>query len=484
MTTAMRRQLLLLMIFLNLSGFVSFAEKIAIHGNSIEYKGVELTFYHYANQISDKEVLLASTKVDEKGDFELSFDVNQTEYIFCHTGVFFLYLFTEPGRQYTIKLPSRIEKKQEDILNPFFQELKVQLVITSFQSFGISTQELPDQEVNYLIQSFDNFFDPFYAKYASNIYVKNDVREMDTAMHKIEATFGGIKNPYFQSYYTYRVGLLKFMSTRFKSRNISDNYFLNKPVLYDNPAFMELFNQVYEKYFVYFGRTKEGKVIYDDINTHKSLTRLKQTLAQNQVLANDTLKEFVILKGVHDGCYEMQFSREALLSVLDSLGMTTKIEKHRIIAKDIRDKVTRLLPGFAPPSFKMLNQDSTWVSLSDFKGSYVYVMFCTTQNYACLKEYEMIKKLYEKHGKLLKIITISFDEKLADTKLFARKMNYNWTFLHFGNQPAILKDYDIRTFPTYFLIDRDGKLALSPAPSPAENFEVYFFQQLRAKGIL
>lgn len=463
---------------------ISFAGRVIIHGNNAEYKGITLSFCRYANQITDKEVLVASVKVKETGDFELSFETNQTDYIFCHTGVFFLYMFVEPDRDYAIKLPSRIDKKQDDILNPFFKELRVHLLISGFQSTKVASQELPDKELNSLIQSFDNYFDPYYAKYASNIYEKNDVTKMDTTMREIETTFSGINNTYFQSYYTYRVGLLKFMSTRFKSRNISNNYFLNKPVLYNNPAFMELFNQVYEKYFVYFGRTKEGKVIYNDINVNKSLTRLKGTLSQNEVLTNDTLKEFVILKGLHDGFYEMQFTREALLVVLDSLSITTKIDKHRTIAKDIREKVMRLLPGFSPPPFKMLNQDSVWVSLNDFKGSYVYVMFCTTQNYACLKEYDLLKKLHEKHGELLKIVTISFDETLTDTRMFAKKMKYDWTFLHFGNQPEILKDYDIRTFPTYFLIDREGKLALSPAPSPSENFEVYFFQQLRAKGIL
>ncbi len=472
------------LFILSFNIFASYAGIVVIHGNNAEYKGAILSFYHFTNQISNKEVLIANSKVKENGDFELSFEVNQTDYIFCHTGVFFLYMFIEPNSDYTIILPSRIDKKQDDILNPFFKELRVHLLISAFQSTQLSTQEHPDKELNFLIQQFDNYFDPYYAKYASNIYTKNGVKEMDTTMWKIETTFAGIKKPYFQSYYAYRVGLLKFMSTSFKSRNISDNYFLNKPVLYNNPAFMELFNQVYEKYFVYFGRTKEGKVIYDNINTNKSISKLKSTLAQNQVLANDTLKEFVILKGLHDGFYEMEFSREALLEVLDSLSITTTIEKHKVIARDIREKVTRLIPGFSPPPFKLLNQDSVWVSLNDFKGSYVYVMFCTTQNYACLKEYDLIKKLYEKHGKILKIITISFDETLADTRMFAKKMKYNWTFLHFGNQSEILKDYDIRTFPTYFLIDREGKLAMSPAPSPAENFEIYLFQQLRAKGIL
>jgi hypothetical protein len=56
--------------------------------------------------------------------------------------------------------------------------------------------------------------------------------------------------------------------------------------------------------------------------------------------------------------------------------------------------------------------------------------------------------------------------------------------LHYGNQSSIIREYDIRAFPTYYLIDRNGKLAISPAPSPAEEFEARFFKLLREKGDL
>ena len=68
-----------------------------------------MSLYCYANQISDKEVLVGKSTVNENGDFEISFDITRTDYVFCHTGVFFLYMFVEPERDYTITLPSRID---------------------------------------------------------------------------------------------------------------------------------------------------------------------------------------------------------------------------------------------------------------------------------------------------------------------------------------------------------------------------------------
>jgi peroxiredoxin len=461
------------------------AGDVIVRGNNPDYAGLTLVFNRFENQVSNKEQTLCATKVQPNGDFELRFNTEQTEYIFCHAGVFLFYLYVEPGKAYTIKLPQRIDKQPEDILNPFFEELKLHLVLLSYSDIGQTECGEVTNELNFFIRTFDDYYDPFFNKYAATVLTTNKPADMDTFLRKVESTFASVSNPYFRDYYNYRMGLLKFASWRFKSRNISDNYFLNKPVLYNNPAYMELFNRVYDKYFVYFGRTQDGKAIYEDINKFKSLARLKSILAQDKVLTNDTLKEFVILKGIHDGCYEMEFSRQALLQILDSLSTTTKIELHHKIASDIKEKVTKLMTGFAPPMFKLLDKDSVLVSLDDFKGKYVYLVFCTTQNYACIRDFEMLKKLQDKHADILKIVAISVDETLNNIRDFTAKYKqFNWTFLHYGNQPDVIKDYDIRAFPTYFLIDRDGKLVMSPAPGPAENFELRFFEYLRAKKIL
>ncbi|NJK97648.1 MAG: TlpA family protein disulfide reductase [Bacteroidales bacterium] len=187
---------------------------------------------------------------------------------------------------------------------------------------------------------------------------------------------------------------------------------------------------------------------------------------------------------MHDGFYGMDFSRASLLVILDSMINTTNIAIHREIGLQIRDKVTRLLTGYIPPSFNLYDQQGKLRSPDDFKGKYTYLMFCTTQNYACITEFEQIKKLYQKHSDKLNIITILADDNFNESQKFIKGKQLPWIFLHYGNMPEILKEYDIRALPTYFLIDPEGKMAISPAPSPSENFEISFFNELRSKGIL
>jgi len=194
------------------------------------------------------------------------------------------------------------------------------------------------------------------------------------------------------------------------------------------------------------------------------------------------LAELVILKNLYDEFYSDRFSRGAILAIIDTVINSSNIVSHKLIAQNIRANITRLLPGYAPPQFSLLNADSIPVSLAGLKGKYVYLCFCSCFSYSCLKEFDMLQRLNLKYSKYLQIVLISVDPELSEMRRFVSKTDYKWMFLHFGKQPEIIKEYDIRGYPTYFLIDKEGKLLLSPAPSPFENMELKLFDIMKARG--
>ena len=246
---------------------------------------------------------------------------------------------------------------------------------------------------------------------------------------------------------------------------------------------MELFDQVYDRYFIFFGRTDYGKKIHQDISKG-SYSSLITTLNQDKVLSNDTLKELVILKNLYDGFYNSDFSRDALLLVLDSLIQQSKVPYHKEIGLNIKEKVTKLMSGYKPPMFALYNEKNELITLDDLKGEYIYLNFCASSSYSCIREYELLKDIDIRLKKYIKVVTIDVDENFDITLDLIKRYDYKWTFLHYGNQPSIISEYDIRGFPTYYLIGPDGKLIFSPSPSPLENFDYYFFKLLKDKGEL
>jgi hypothetical protein len=454
------------------SAYIAFSQSVTITGNSKSYANDDLVFYRYSDLITMAEEEIGRCKVDDNGNFSCQLKINETTYLFNHLGIYRIYLFVEPGKTYNLALPKKEEKTEEQRLNPYFRETDLFVGITNISK----------TDINFLINSFDLSFNEKFDVIINESYKGKTNINIDSMINTIESRYTNLQQPYFDIYRYYRYGLLKQITYIQKARSTSEHYFLNKPVQYNNTAFMELFNLVYDKYFIFFSRTETGNAVFKNITQEKSLYNLKKTLATDNVLSNDTLKELVILKGLHDGFFDDKFSRSALLTILDSLYFTSKVPEHLVIAQNIRTKVTHLLPGFVPTPFELYDAKGKLVKLDDFKGKYIYLNFCTTTSYTCLQEFTLLQKLYQKHRQLLEIVTICVDKDKQDMSNLLQNAGYDWTFLHYDNKPEIVKDFDIRAYPTYFLIGPDRKLLLSPAQSPRENFEIQFFKILRSKG--
>jgi peroxiredoxin len=461
-------------MFLILSGCLLHAQPVVISGNAPSYAGLDLIFCTPADYISYTEKELSRCKISSSGDFRLEIPINETLQVFAYLGVFKAVLLIEPHQEYHIVLPEKMEKSPEEILNPFFEPVEIHLGLENFR----------EDELNTLIMMFNDSYIPYYEKHVNDIYIKSQPGRIDEDIEQIEKSFRKYSDPFFKAYRLYSYGELKLLANQQKVRSLSQEYFTGKPVLYFHPAYMKLFDQVYEKYFTFFARSDAGKKIYNDINRLNSFTALLQTLSADSNINNDTLRELVILKSIYDEFYGMEFSRNGLLTLLDSLILTSRIPIHKEIGYNIRHKITRLQPGYDPPLFELYDADSNLVRLSDLKGKYVYINFCTSSSYTCINEFELLNGIYQRHHQRLTIITISTDPHESTFNQFKSNNNYNWIFLYYGHQPDVIKEYDIRAYPTYFLIGPDGKLIYSPAPSPSENFEIKLFEAMRARGDL
>jgi peroxiredoxin len=449
------------------------AANVTISGTDSAYAGTQVEFVMYADQISNSELTLGITSFARDGSFSLSFELKETGYVFAYIGIYRIFLFAEPDSEYSVVLPPRSDKQPGDLLNPYFTPVDVHLATTNFE----------DDELNTLIRMFNDAYLPYYNKHIMAIRNKEDFSDLDKDIARMDKPFEYSKNKYFNEYRWYQYGRLRYLAVQQKSKSISGEYFRGRPVLLSNPAYMELFNKVYEKYFHHFERTEEGKGLGEAIGDG-DLNRLRKLLAKDDVLGDSGLLDLVILKGLHDEFYNDKYSRSALLEILNQMISGNKFPALTDVAENIRIKTTRLLTGFEPPEFELYDRDSNLISLRNFRGKYVYLNFCSCFSYTCLNEFKMISSLYAKHKDILEVVTIIVDNDKDVINSFLDRSNYSWVFLHYGHQSAVIKDYDIRAFPTYYLIDREGKLVISPAPAAGDEFETHLFKIMRSRGEL
>src|SRR5690554_2916086 len=87
------------------------------------------------------------------------------------------------------------------------------------------------------------------------------------------------------------------------------------------------------------------------------------------------------------------------------------------------------------------------------------------------------KKNQEKFGNKNNIITVNFDYDLPETKRVVSKYDISYPVLQ--GTAVFDKDYDIHSFPLYYIIDSNGIIVFSSSGSNEEEKESALFKELQ-----
>ncbi len=463
-TEFVRRYIFILFIVF---AFYAQGENVRIFGNARDYAGSELIFYKYSDRITFIKEQVFTLKIDSNGDFDVSANFDEITYVFGDFGVYHAYFYAEPGGVYELVLPQFDEKDEKDIFNPYFSPEEVHLGI----------KNLKKTDLNYLIIDFDYFYFRYLDMRYLDVYAEGLSSDVDTFITNINIRYKDVDNQYFNEYKKYRIAALKDFATQKQYETaLVYAYFTKEPVLYDNPAYMDLFNNIYADYFDEYLTGPNGSILYAIINYGHSISRLKKLLNQKIEFKTPQFRELVILKGLNDAFANKNLQWLPLLLTLDSVHLSTRFPMHQKIAQNIADNVLSLAKGTIAPPFELPDTAGNLKSLHDCRGKYVYLHFANTTSYTSQTEFGLIKNLYERYKGVCIFITVLTDEDQEAAKEFIRENDLKWDFLFTEINSSVISTYNVTAYPTYYLIDTFGTLIMSPAPSPSENFETYFFK--------
>jgi len=448
----------LLITFSILFTSVIFSQQIIIKGNAKTYAGSELEVSCFSEQVTFTEKVLAKTKVKRNGDFEFKFNIKKTQLVFIHLDVFKALIYVEPNNEYKIILPQKTKKLNADKLNPFFKEAEFYPQILNKDSL----------DLNYKIQKFDFYYDKYLTKYFQLFKGKLNKSKTDTIMYLINNEVDDGNNDFFKKYKKYNYTSLQFMAYQRNKEQLIENYFAKNSVLFENPAYMNLFNQIFNNYLSALYKNPKGKIIPYNLIREKSLKKLKHSLDSFPYLNNNTLKEIVIIKSLYDNFYKDDFPQDDIMLMIDSVRISTNNDKIKTIANNILSKIKTLLIGYDAPEFYLPNAEKKFYTNTSFRNKFVYLNFCSPDSYTCLQELQLLKKMHETNLELFEIVTIFISDDIKDMKDFVKQNDYKWKFLFYNNNNKLLKDYNIKVYPTYYLINPENKLSMSPAFSPTE----------------
>jgi thiol-disulfide isomerase/thioredoxin len=187
-----------------------------------------------------------------------------------------------------------------------------------------------------------------------------------------------------------------------------------------------------------------------DKNTHPPI-RVQAAMALGAVLADDE-------RGTTP---ERLAEAERLLdSALATARATPGVPSDRIkSAEGLLFEVRHLSVGKVAPELECADLAGKPARLSDFKGKVVVLDFWTTDCIPCRAMIPHERQLVQRHaGKPFALISISADPEKESLGRFLKNEPMPWTHWWAGDQSGVLDKWNVRLFPTIYVIDAKGTI--------------------------
>lgn len=117
-----------------------------------------------------------------------------------------------------------------------------------------------------------------------------------------------------------------------------------------------------------------------------------------------------------------------------------------------------LAPGTVAPDWNLEATDGRKMSLAQMKGKVVLLDFFFIGCWGCMESLKPLNKIYEKY-KNQNITIVSLTERDSKRSLLEFEKNYQIHYPGYVNAAEVVKAYQVQSFPTFYFIDKEGKIA-------------------------
>lgn len=461
------KRLSLLFFFLTQWIFVLAIKPVVISGQASFAKGNQLRFYFYNDLLLKERVLCSTVNVSKEGDFRVEIPTNETVLLTIAYNTTYGSIFIEPEKHYQITLSI-----DEKYLNRIDAEILGGMIKTYI--IPVDTTEL-----NYKINLFDKYLSRFLYQYTSSIYRGMEKHTYDSLIglltKKFLVDYEAID--YYSVYVKYSIASIDLLYYHKDKEKLYRKYLDSRYIFYNNIAYMDFFDSFFKNYLYTGTRKIPHQILYENININRDYYKLLDAMGKEPVLVNERIREMVFIKGLGE-LYELEdeFNRKNILYLLSQMNSVSKFEEHQTMSNNLIKYLTKLRTATKAPDFVLKDVYNSSVSLSDFKGRYLYLHFFSTYCEDCIREMLILKSVHEKYKDSLQIVSIMVDFEQANLYHFVNShKEFDWTFLHFGGNYSFIDAYSVYGLPLGVLIDSQGKIVSYPAKSPNQGLLKQFF---------
>ncbi len=435
------------------------AGEVLITGTAPGAARKSIRIYTCTDLLTYNEILLAQAPVDNNQQFSIRLKLDDTSLLTLRIDFLSAQLYAVPGEVYRLLFDTLKPGQYKESSNPYLNP-----VYLNYQILNAGPGEL-----NNLIFSFDSLLNAFVNENAAAIIGKKVKMLTGLFQSRSDSLFGAYKNEYFRVYRMYKTALFEESLYVTSPSKLFEKYFLNKPVLTHNEAYMEFFNQYFKMYFTDLSHPVKFSSVEYVINESCSYPALLDTLSKDSNLLQEPLREMVIIKGLRELYGLPGLKKENIISLLTTLAEKSRYPHNALTARMVIKYLSGYPKGTQAADFTLTDKKLQPYKLSQFKGRYVYLFFWNTSCTVCLSEMGLLNDLKRKYNGRLEIMGISIDLEPLNMYYLTDKSKFDFPLLHFAFNYNITDNFAVKTLPYFVLLDTEGYIVNAPALKPSEN---------------
>ena len=447
---------LIVLIFLMLTCNVANSQNVKIAGKVNEPEAL-IRMLTYNDMLTYEQTLVFETKSDADGNFLIEAEIDDVVMAQIAVNLERVDILIKPDATYDIEIVIPEQKKNVSYFEREIPELKI--------------ININDDDLYYQYHVTNMIIDDFLVDNFNQLYRGRKYYLLDSLDVKIERNLNKIKSDFVKNNVIYRKAAIQMIVDNDNAKKVVNQYFNKQKVLYSNPAYMDLFQEIFTNYFTArnFNQLELEQMLYADYGRFMSYLKEKDVfLAENENLA-----EIIIAYNLKSMFYEFSEDRVAILEKLNSIGQNSKNQKNKEIVEDILKQINRLSFNSDAPDFSLKDKNGKIVKLSDYKDDMLLLQFVDEVSSMTNYQFELLKDFSNQWQDTIQVVTIATKDSFDDfNKMFEGK-NYKWTLLNLDNEILLLEKYQIRLFPDYVILGKNGKIGMSPAPSPEQYLDFH-----------
>ena len=444
--------LILLFIISN----IAFSQNVKIEGR-VNKPNALVRLLTYNDMLTYEQTLVCETQSDDEGVFLLEANVVDITMSQVAVNLERVDLLIKPDASYELEIIIPEQKKDASYFERESPTLKI---------INISDDELYSQ---YHVSNM--IIDDFLYENFNQIYRNRRLSLLDTLDAAIQRNIPEIKSEFVKDNIRYRKAAIQMLVNNDNGKKVINQYFNKQNVLYSSPAYMNLFHELFVNYLAsrQFSPSDLRYMLYQDYDRFMTYLKEKDVfLAENQNLA-----EIIVAYNLKRMFYEFQDDRKAILDKLKYIGQNAKNQKTKEIVNDMLKQINRLSFNSDAPDFSLRDKNGNVVGLADFKENMLLIQFVNKVSSMTDYQFELLKDFSNQWQDTIQIVTIATKESFEDFEKLFEEKSYRWKLLNLENEILLLEKYQIKTYPDYVIIGKNGKIGMSPAPSPEQYLDFH-----------